>query len=88
MANPPLFQRPEFDDEEYGDGEAFAAQAGRHIQELQRLSPFEQMTTKVPPAYDGRSSWFAYEDAIDDWVDITELEPEVTRDFSIISCVF
>ena len=34
------------------------------------------MTTKVPPAYDGRSSWFAYEDAIDDWVDITELEPE------------
>ena len=34
------------------------------------------MTTKVPPAYDGRSSCFAYEDAIDDWVDITELEPE------------
>ena len=28
------------------------------------------------PANDGRSSWFAYEDAIDDWVDITELEPE------------
>ena len=37
---------------------------------------FQQVTTKVPPAYDGRSSWFAYEDAIDDWVDITELEPE------------
>ena len=53
-----------------------AAQAGRHIQELQRLSASQQMTTKVPPAYDGRSSWFAYEDAIDDWVDITELEPE------------
>ena len=34
------------------------------------------MTTKVPPAYDGRSSWFAYEDAIDDWVDITEFGPE------------
>ena len=76
MASPALFQHPEFDDEEYGDGEAFAAQAGRHIQELQRLSAFQQVTTKVPPAYDGRSSWFAYEDAIDDWVDITELEPE------------
>ena len=76
MASPALFQHPEFDDEEYGDGEAFATQAGRHIQELQRLSAFQQVTTKVPPAYDGRSSWFAYEDAIDDWVDITELEPE------------
>ena len=34
------------------------------------------MTTKVPPSYDGRSSWFAYEDAIDDWCDITELDAE------------
>ena len=76
MASPTLFQYPEFDDEEYGDGEAYAVQAGRHLQELQRLSAFQQVTTKVPPAYDGRSSWFAYEDAIDDWVDITELEPE------------
>ena len=42
--------------------------------ELQRLSAFQQVRTKVPPAYDGRSSWFAYEDAIDGWVDITKLE--------------
>ena len=35
-----------------------------------------QMTTKVAPAYDGRTSFFAFEDAIDDWCDITELEPE------------
>ena len=34
------------------------------------------MTTKAPPSYDGRSSWFAYEDAIDDWCDITELDNE------------
>ena len=67
MASPTLFHHPEFDDEDYGDGEAFAVQAGRHIQELQRLSAFQQVTTKVPPAYDARSSWFAYEDAIDDW---------------------
>ena len=58
------------------ESEVFAVNAGRHLQELQRLSAFQQATTKVPPAYDGRSSWFAYEDAIDDWVDITELEPE------------
>ena len=54
MASPTLFHHPEFDDEDYGDGEAFATQAGRHIQELQRLSAFQQVTTKVPPAYDGR----------------------------------
>ena len=34
------------------------------------------MTTKVAPAYDGRTSFFAFEDAIDDWCDITELEAE------------
>ena len=77
MASPTLHLSPQFDDEEYmEESEVFAVNAGRHLQELQRLSAFQQVTTKVPPAYDGRSSWFAYEDAIDDWVDITELEPE------------
>ena len=36
----------------------------------------QQMTTKMAPAYDGRTSFFAFEDAIDDWCDITELEAE------------
>ena len=36
----------------------------------------QQMATKVAPAYDGRTSFLAFEDAIDDWCDITELEPE------------
>ena len=35
-----------------------------------------QVTTKVPPGFDGKTSWFALEDAIDDWCDITELESE------------
>ena len=65
---------------EHGDGdedylpngnESFATNH-RHLQEIQRLSAFQQVTTKGPPSYDGRSSWFAYEDAIDDWCDITE----------------
>ncbi len=34
------------------------------------------VTAKIPPAYDGRSSWFAYEEAIDDWCDITEISKE------------
>ena len=62
-------------DEEYllNGNESYAANH-RHLHELQRLSAFQQVTTKVPPSYDGRSSWFAYEDAIDDWCDITELD--------------
>ena len=36
----------------------------------------QRMTTKVAPAYDGQTSFFAFEDAIDDWRDITELEAE------------
>ena len=35
-----------------------------------------QYTPKIPPSFDGRSSWFAYEGALDGWVDITTLDPE------------
>ena len=35
-----------------------------------------QSTPKIPPAFDGRSSWFAYEEAIDDWLDITTLDED------------
>ena len=34
------------------------------------------MTTKVPPAYNGRGSWFAYEELIDEWVDLTVISGE------------
>ena len=69
---------------EHGEGEDDYLQQGsesfvtnhRHLQELHRLSAFQQVTTKAPPSYDGRGSWFAYEDAIDDWCDITELDNE------------
>ena len=33
-------------------------------------------TTKIAPSFDGTKSWFAFEEAIDDWTDVTELEPE------------
>ena len=42
--------------------------------EIPRLD--NQSTPKIPPAFDGRNSWFAYEEAIDDWLDITTLQPE------------
>ena len=34
-----------------------------------------QFTPKVAPSFDGTTSWFAYEEAIDDWLDITPLTP-------------
>eukprot|EP00971_Amphidinium_carterae_P172403 3417686-Amphidinium_carterae.1 len=32
------------------------------------------VTTKIPPSYNGTTSWFAFEEAVEDWLDITELE--------------
>ncbi len=34
------------------------------------------LTTKVPPMFDGRTSWFQYEELIDDWLDLTTLGPD------------
>ena len=61
----------EFDDIDIVDHEAFAMRRGNPQTTNIHMT---QMTTKVAPAYDGRTSFFAFEDAIDDWCDITELE--------------
>ena len=50
------------------EGMAFAAE--------DTAGPGLQSTPKIPPSFDGRSSWFSYEEAVDDWVDITTLAPE------------
>ena len=72
----PSFEHGEGDDDYLQQGSESFVSNHRHIQELHRLSAFQQVTTKVPPSFDGRGSWFAYEDAIDDWCDITELDNE------------
>ena len=72
----PSFEHGEGDDDYLQHGNESFVSNHRHIQELHRLSAFQQVTTKVPPSFDGRGSWFAYEDAIDDWCDITELDNE------------
>ena len=35
-----------------------------------------QSTPKIAPGFDGRISWFTYEEAIDDWLDIATLLDE------------
>eukprot|EP00438_Fugacium_kawagutii_P029373 Skav202091 [mRNA] locus=scaffold513:194559:195140:- [translate_table: standard] len=74
------------DHEDYGDEswtqdgvlhqqyDAYAMRGGRPQQQMIHMT--QQMTTKIPPSYDGKTSFFAFEDAIDDWCDITELEVE------------
>ena len=37
------------------------------------LAPGQLMSAKVPPAFDGRGSWFAYEELVYDWLDITTI---------------
>ncbi len=34
------------------------------------------MTPKIPPMYDGRTSWFQYEELIDDWLDMTSIDQD------------
>ena len=34
-----------------------------------------QMSVKIAPPFNGTGSWFAYEQAIDDWISMTTLDP-------------
>ena len=73
--------RPGYDDDDFdivdADGwNQYDSYAMRRAPQQTQIHMTQQMTTKVAPAYDGRTSFFAFEDAIDDWCDITELEPE------------
>ena len=63
------------EDEPNNDYESFAMRQ-RMQQHGGQLMMTTQVTTKVPPGFDGKTSWFAFEDALDDWCDITELEFE------------
>ena len=45
---------------------------GRSTEETINLS----MNAKLPPSYDGRVSWFRYEDLVRDWCTFTVIEPE------------
>ena len=49
--------------------------AMRRAPQQTQIHMTQQMTTKVAPAYDGRTSFFAFEDAIDDWCDNQEFGP-------------
>ena len=43
------------------------------------------MTAKQPPSYDGRVSWFRYEELVDDWVTFTTLKHAREDHFSRVA---
>ncbi len=58
------------DDDDWSTSAAWAV-----ISQEDNWRDLTQVTPKIPPAYTGKTSWFAYEEAVDDWIDITTLEP-------------
>ena len=69
----------DFDDTLYGGDIPYQEQqhtayyGGRGVHN----NPMHQVhTTKIPPAYAGDTSWFAYEEAVEDWLDVTELDAD------------
>ena len=55
------------------DHHAMAAENHQiHLTELDLMNETLGMTNKIPPMYDGKTSWFQYEELIDDWVDLTQ----------------
>ena len=58
------------------DGEGFveAYSVGRSTGYTEETLNFS-MTAKQPPSYDGRVSWFRYEEVVDDWWHSLQLMP-------------
>ena len=60
----------EYDSENDSKGHAYVGKlVPQHIEKA-------LFTKKYAPAFDGEMPWFTYEDAIDDWMDISESKPE------------
>ena len=68
----------EYEDAGYNSFASNAATQHAYATTVQGLqvATYQQVTTKIPPPYNGLTSWFAYEELIDDWCDITELDAE------------
>ena len=47
-----------------------------HAESTDQCTAGRGITTKIPPLLDGSTSWFKYEELIDDWWDLTVLEAE------------
>ena len=44
------------------------------VQSTDEWTAASGITSKIPPLFDGLTTWFKYEELIEDWLDLTELE--------------
>ena len=69
-------------EEDLGDFPTFSAEnrpaesmVGTYLAEsTDQWTAASGITTNIPPLFDGLTSWFKYEELIDDWLDLTVLE--------------
>ena len=59
-----------FDGEGFMEAYSSMAKSSGYTEETLNLS----MIAKQPPSYNGKVSWFRYEELVDDWVTITTVE--------------
>ena len=62
--------------DEYDDPGASSYAMRSHHDKHNNLAPGEHFNAKVPPALDGSTSWFTYEERVSDWEDITQIDQE------------
>ena len=62
------------DDANHHDGDDYEIVGAS---EDKRLLKGRTFSSKVPPHFHGDSSWFSYEDAIEEWCSITNMEPRL-----------
>ena len=66
--------------EDYQQEDAYVAMTrpdAADVFALEQLPPGQPFTTKIPPGFNGLGSFFAFEELVYDWVDITQLPPEM-----------
>ena len=68
--------------EDYPQEDAYVAMTQPDVADVfasEQLPPGQPFTTKIPPGFNGLGSFFAFEELVYDWVDITQLPPEMHR---------
>ena len=53
-----------------------ASSAAQSMASTDKVFSHPGITPKIVPSYDGTTSWFEYEQLVDDWCDITTLDEE------------
>ena len=64
------------EDDDHHQQPAASSDGMAYVADREHQNTPVRMTPKIPPTFDGQSSWFEFEDLIDDWLGITTLTAE------------